>query len=460
VPYEHTAALDPSIEATGSATQTDPVDSQSATESNFSGESSDTAVTQAGDEQAIQAADRELAEVLEDERRAMRRLADAAERLEAARATYAAVQAEDGAGVSSPAGGLTADEAQKRVREASVRAKVAENRSQRAIANRRAVEFHKTIAGVESEINEIRQHWVLLNPRDGDERVQRAEILDGLSLIIESNKDYELLAETNWRTILIRLLQPLRNGEPGEAALSDNLGEALRHLHLESAKSGATEARLSRIRSAINQQDIRSMDLKRRESLKRIETAEHEATTAAASAKKAAGTAGEAVLTGHFKSYAAEEYRRSYLYLGGAIVSLIAAILAAAFVVWGADVNDIGWREGLRAVVSLPLLGLAYYLSRESSVHSEAARKAHEIEVRLATIEAFTQVMAEPQRQDLRNTLGHLVYSRTDLFPMHGANNLGKEATEALDALKVVASTASKEIAESGKKIADAGKSS
>jgi hypothetical protein len=301
-------------------------------------------------------------------------------------------------------------------------------------------------------------------PKSEDELRQRDAILSGINVLTGSNDRFSLLGVSEWRNEIRALSRRLQDSESGEAALFQHFGEVLRALDLtlNELPAQASASYLPPIRQAITDQDQHWLALKQTESLKRIETAEREAASAAESAKKAAGTAGGAALTGHFASYAKDEYRRSYLYLGGAIVSLVIAILGALYVIWGGDGGDLGWREGLRAVVSIPLLGLAYFLSREASIHSQSARRAHEIEVRLATIEAFTQVMTEPHREDLRNTLGLLVYSQTDLIPLDNTNSLGKETTEALDTIRAAASAtsaASKEIADSSKKIADAAKS-
>jgi hypothetical protein len=47
----------------------------------------------------------------------------------------------------------------------------------------------------------------------------------------------------------------------------------------------------------------------------------------------------------------------------------------------------------------------------------------------------------------LRGILGRLIYSRTDFSTPDAVNNLGKEATETIDALRAVVAIASKEIA-------------
>ena len=502
---EHTEALNSTNEAMGSAPDLVTLHSnQSATESDFSHhELGAVENTHADDKQAIlgaQKADERgmlaakkaareawfVADATEMDAlrdadaaharavRARQFFIDAQDRaMDAAAAADLRSEEEDGARLAADADELnhTARDAFKMLEEAE-----SEERSTRilfelatkareaakATADRTAAEFeeYRSIAHVQSEINQIRQQWIHLIPKNDDELSQQRAILSAISLIIESNSYLDdLLKDSDWRAKIEELMAPLHDTDTHDAAFNDNLGQALRLLHSRFAERGVNEARLNRIRSAISQQDERSLALRQAESLKRIENAEREATGAAESAKKAAGTAGDAALTGHFASYAAKEYRRSYLYLAGAITSLLAAIAAAGFVVWGGDAQDLGWREALRAIVSLPLVGLAYFLSRESSIHSQSARRAHEIEVRLATIEAFTQVMAEPDRQDLRNKLGILVFSNTDLVKMQDTNNLGKETTEALDTLKTVASAASKEIAESSKKILEAGKS-
>jgi hypothetical protein len=292
-----------------------------------------------------------------------------------------------------------------------------------------------------------RAAWILHTPKTESAIRQRQALLKWFDAVLPLLELRRILEYPPWRSEAEHVLAQLQSVDTDELEINEALGNLLRRIQLE-AGDYFFRGDLKPITSLITEFDELAVAQRQAAALKRIETAARQATSAAESAKRAAGAAGDAALTGHFGSYASKEYLRSYMYLGGAILSLLGALAGAAIVLWGDRTSGIGWHEALKALVSLPILGLAYYLSRESSAHSEAARRAHEIEVRLQTIEAFTEVMPEVQRQELRGTLGKLIYSRTDFSMPDAVNNLGKEATETIDALKAVVATASKEIAE------------
>jgi hypothetical protein len=273
-----------------------------------------------------------------------------------------------------------------------------ERRIKRAESHRRQPEEAEAIRRVDELAQSAHSTWILHHPETEDAIRQRDTILSWLDIVIRLSKTSNLFRRPGWLTEAEHAFAQLQSVNiDDEVHLNEILGNLLRRTHLEIGDNLSPEDSRS-IARVITEFDERAVALRQAAALKRIETAERQATSAAESAKKAAGAAGDAALSGHFESYASKEYLRSYLYLGGGIFSLLGALAGAAVVLWGDSISGLGWRGALKALVSLPILGLAYYLSRESSAHSEAARRAHEIEVRLQTIEAFTEVMPEAQR--------------------------------------------------------------
>jgi hypothetical protein len=341
---------------------------------------------------------------------------------------------------------------------------------------RKEDDFHRSlerlnfdVASMHERIMAFRSRLLLSDPEDFDAEMRRHQVLDLISFIeavlvsvsprdvnFEKQPSAKLTAAqkayVDWCASILEHVSDFMislNGDVSESTITSADVElckiivrfaALIPLHDNPELYGSARdlgGAQRRAEERLPEANARLLRARESEALKEAQAAAAEAQVAARAAKEAAGTAGRSTLTEHFETYAGREQRKSLFYLTGTVVSLAASIGSGASAVLTTPASGFGSVEAAKALVTLPVLWLAYYLSRESSVHSEAARRASEIRVRLATIEAFSEVLDEPQRRDMRNSLGQLVFGQLD--PAVAVNNLGKEYTEAVAALAEVA---------------------
>jgi hypothetical protein len=178
--------------------------------------------------------------------------------------------------------------AERSLHSARSRAQSADAAFHDARATREAVEAERTkirkqlVQQTRSALEQVRQRWTLMVPKSEDELRQRDAILSGINVLIESHNGHlPLLEVSEWRSKIRALSRRLQDSESGEAALFQHFGEVLRELDLTLNELRDPGFFLPSVRQAITDQDQHWLALKQTESLRRTETAEREAASAA-----------------------------------------------------------------------------------------------------------------------------------------------------------------------------------
>jgi hypothetical protein len=127
-------------------------------------------------------------------------------------------------------------------------------------------------------------------------------------------------------------------------------------------------------------------------------------------AERALTPSGTAGMAQHFYWRAKNEERAANR-LRLAVVGLLTLIAAgAAGVAFSFSKESSVATEVSKLAIAIPLLGLAYYLSKEASQHRGAAQRAREIEVRLRTVIPYTSELNDADKLTIRADLGRLVF--------------------------------------------------
>ncbi len=148
-------------------------------------------------------------------------------------------------------------------------------------------------------------------------------------------------------------------------------------------------------------------------SLERLRQNAEESDRVVKLAKGAAGETASLGLAAHFGAQADRDEHAAKWLRGGVVLLLILIATGAASVAFFARPTVGLWQEELaRLAIAIPLLALAYYLSRTEGHHREAGQRARDIEVRLMTVEAYVEALREEDAQSIRNALGKLIYGQ------------------------------------------------
>lgn len=154
-----------------------------------------------------------------------------------------------------------------------------------------------------------------------------------------------------------------------------------------------------------------------------------QAQQAAIASREAAGTTADITLGSYYGSIASEESASAKSFRRGAIACLVIGVAIAA---WIAAVIITDHEEGVssqlfKLAACLPVLGVAFYLSHESTSHRMVARRAKEVEVRLQTMEAFLAPLERDQKIILRVKVGESILSG----PLNLSAGTDKQAVDA-----------------------------
>lgn len=126
-------------------------------------------------------------------------------------------------------------------------------------------------------------------------------------------------------------------------------------------------------------------------------------------AEEAAGKVSEINLSAEFKDVADKEENQANIFRGLAIAMFPIALAVAVYIV-GKYSKAVWSNELIRLAIDIPILAAAFYFSAEAKDHRINARKARELQVRLATVRSYTEELPETERNQIRTALGLAVY--------------------------------------------------
>lgn len=123
-------------------------------------------------------------------------------------------------------------------------------------------------------------------------------------------------------------------------------------------------------------------------------------------AVKTVGVIGSTGMAGGYQIVANDEKKAANFWRWIAVVGLASAVAATIFALWH------GISEGFeldrffaKVTVAVPLIALASYAARESSKHREQERINRQIELQLASLDAYLVTLPEPEQNRVRAKL-------------------------------------------------------
>jgi hypothetical protein len=148
-----------------------------------------------------------------------------------------------------------------------------------------------------------------------------------------------------------------------------------------------------------------------RQKLNRIDKAVQQAEESVASISEAAGDVAEGSLSKYFSSHGDRE-RLAAEIARGAVVLIALLITVFLFVEFRSVSDGFSWLDLARKIaLTLPGVGLAAYLARESNKHRKNADWAATIAVQLNTVRPYVDELPAELREQIRTELGKRVFS-------------------------------------------------
>ena len=168
------------------------------------------------------------------------------------------------------------------------------------------------------------------------------------------------------------------------------------------------------------------------------------ATKASGLAEQAAGISGAATLGGHFKEVAGKEGRTASWWTGIAVTSLLAVIVAGAFIISRSVTSH--WIETLfRLALVLPIVGLAAFSARLASHHRLLSRWAKTSAVQINSVAPFAQqIPTDEGREELILYAGRTVFGPPVFADDSKIENVSGIPTELIELLKEIVHRGSK----------------
>jgi hypothetical protein len=156
--------------------------------------------------------------------------------------------------------------------------------------------------------------------------------------------------------------------------------------------------------------------------VKAAETAAATAESAAQNSRKAAGETGSLNLAEHFETYRKSE-RTAAEWLRVLAVSVVAV---AVIVVMRLPHEDLSIADVLqRALIAVPIFGLAGYLAAEAGRHRRASQWAATLKVQLLTVDAYVDPLGATEAAEIRQHLARRAFGE-----LPTTNSSGKEGVE------------------------------
>lgn len=133
-------------------------------------------------------------------------------------------------------------------------------------------------------------------------------------------------------------------------------------------------------------------------------------------AVKTVGVIGSTGMAGGYKLVADDEKKAANIWRRWAAVALLGAIGATIFAVAHGVVHGFDAETFFsKWAVSIPFLALAGYAARESSKHRDQAGINRQIELQLASLDAYLVTLPEPDQHRLRAKLADRFFGQVDL---------------------------------------------
>lgn len=157
-----------------------------------------------------------------------------------------------------------------------------------------------------------------------------------------------------------------------------------------------------------------------------------EATEVVSHVREAAGEAATHSLGEHYASFSAGQAKTAdRLRILVALLLSAISVAAATFLLFNHGIKS--WPEQLtRLSITVPLLLLAYYLSRESSRHRNSSARAREVEIRMRTVRAYTAELPRKDRGEILALLGRVAFGGPLTLEKEPENAVGDEAVQVL----------------------------
>lgn len=127
--------------------------------------------------------------------------------------------------------------------------------------------------------------------------------------------------------------------------------------------------------------------------LQKAESAATAAESAATVAREAAGMVGDANMALHFEKYARREWWSANIFRVAAIILIVCAVAAAAFLPHAAEGDWVGF--GYRVAQIAGIAGLGAYFGRQAGQHRRIYNWARSIQVQLQSFPAFIEPVAD-----------------------------------------------------------------
>lgn len=129
-------------------------------------------------------------------------------------------------------------------------------------------------------------------------------------------------------------------------------------------------------------------------------------------AKKILGAIGNTALTGDYRRAADSNEKTANDLRSNAVMALAAMVILIAFVVFSVGNGSVSWQAALfRLTAAISLAAIATYLARESSKHRAVGHRMRRLELELASIDAFTALVPDEQRQALKLELARKYFA-------------------------------------------------
>ncbi len=125
-----------------------------------------------------------------------------------------------------------------------------------------------------------------------------------------------------------------------------------------------------------------------------------------AEAERAVGATGSAVLAGGYQETAKSEQRSANFWRVVSVLAFVVATLVAVYAVrYGVTDEFKPSRFFAKVTIGLPIIALAYYAARESGKHREQARLNKQIELQLASLDAYLRELPAKDRHRIKGDL-------------------------------------------------------
>ncbi len=147
-----------------------------------------------------------------------------------------------------------------------------------------------------------------------------------------------------------------------------------------------------------------------------------------AEAERAVGATGSAVLAGGYQKTAKSEQRSANFWRGVSVLAFVVATLVAVYAVRHGVTDEFKpSRFFAKVTIGLPIIALAYYAARESGKHREQARLNKQIELQLASLDAYLRELPEADRHRIKGDLAEGFFKTGFRTVEAAARKVGRE---------------------------------